>query len=82
VVVSKTAQGILAGTEFVQNNVTSFQYDFNVRPVLVGTDLGLGFYVVTVTGTLDAGSLAYAKVWFTRRKANVSELNQILLKRR
>jgi hypothetical protein len=82
VVVSKSAQGILAGTEFVQDNVSSFQFDFNVRPVLVGTDLGLGLYLTTAVGNLDAGSLVYAKVFFTRRKANVSELNQILLKRR
>lgn len=46
-------------------------------PLLVGTDLGM---VVHGDTTVDAEF--WARVYFTRRKANVMELNQILLKRR
>lgn len=48
-----------------------------VPPVLVGTDLGMvAVGDVTVTGEF------WVRIYFTRRKANVMELNQILLKRR
>lgn len=49
-------------------------------PVLVGTDVGLvsQFTWLTADGT---GALL-GRLYFTRRKANVSELNQVLLKRR
>lgn len=75
------SKGIHAGVEEITHEDQQDQYDFN-PPVLVGTDLGLGLYVSTAVGVLDAGSTAQIRVFFTRRKANVAELNQILLKRR
>lgn len=46
-------------------------------PVLVGTDIGM-----VVHGDATVLGEFWARVYFTRRKANVMELNQILLKRR
>lgn len=45
-------------------------------PILVGTDVGM--VVKNDTKVCDS----YARIYFTRRKANVMELNQVLLKRR
>ena len=45
-------------------------------PVLVGTDVGM----VVHNDAINCGS--WVRVFFTRRKANVMELNQVLLKRR
>jgi len=78
---SKTAEGILAGTETVIDNEKTLNYDFD-PPVLVGTDLGMGLYGLASVGNLDAGSTAFFRVFFTRRKATAAELNRILLKRR
>lgn len=46
-------------------------------PVLVGTDVGM-----VVTGDATLSVHFWTRVYFTRRKANVMELNQVLLKRR
>lgn len=53
--------------------------DFN-PPILVGTNIGVNCRLINSVDEFDAyyGVRAY----FTRRKANVQELNQILLKRR
>lgn len=81
--VFKSSEGVLAGTEYVQQSLYTFNHYFTKTPVMVGTDLGLGLYASLSAGNLvAAGASAYAKVWFKRRKATVGELNQILLKRR
>lgn len=49
-------------------------------PILVGTDIGISSQVTWLTA--DSAAVLKLKVFFTRRKANVQELNQILLKRR
>ena len=55
--------------------------DINFNPpLLVGTDIGVTSKATWVTAD-GAGGLRI-KAYFTRRKANVQELNQILLKRR
>lgn len=46
-------------------------------PVLVGTDVGL-----VVIGDATIACSFWVRIFFTRRKANVAELNQVLLKRR
>lgn len=46
-------------------------------PVLVGTDVGM-----VVVGDAALAVQFWVRLYFTRRKANVQELNQILLKRR
>jgi len=46
-------------------------------PVLLGTDIGM-----SVHGDAAVACDFWTRVYFTRRKANVMELNQILLKRR
>ena len=46
-------------------------------PVLVGTDVGM-----VVKGDAGIGCGFWCRLFFTRRKANVMELNQVLLKRR
>ncbi|KKL89746.1 hypothetical protein LCGC14_1911630 [marine sediment metagenome] len=50
--------------------------DFN-PPVLVGTDVGM-----VVLGDAALACQFWVRLYFTRRKANVMELNQVLLKRR
>ena len=74
-------KGILVGVECVITEDKESVYTFE-EPVLVGTDLGLGMNCMASVGNLDAGSTAQFRVFFTRRKATVMELNQILLKRR
>jgi hypothetical protein len=52
--------------------------DVNFRPpVLVGTDIGM-----VVVGDAALAVQFWVRVYFTRRKATVAELNAILLKRR
>lgn len=53
--------------------------DFN-PPILVGTNIGCNARLTNVPNEVDA--YYGVRVYFTRRKANVAELNQILLKRR
>ncbi len=49
------------------------------KPILVGTNIGMALeYFSTTITDVDW----YLRVYFTRRKATVMELNQILLKRR
>lgn len=64
-----------AGTAtLVNSHQKECQYD---PPVLVGTDVGMVVIGdATITGEFGC------RLYFTRRKANVMELNQILLKRR
>lgn len=50
------------------------QYD---PPVLVGTDVGM-----VAKGDAAIGCGFWVRLFFTRRRANVMELNQVLLKRR
>lgn len=50
--------------------------DFHI-PILVGTDVGM-----VVKGDANYSTTWRVRLFFTRRKANVMELNQILLKRR
>lgn len=65
-----------AGTA-IQRNSDHKVSDFAPYPVLVGTDLGM-----CVQNDADIPVDTWLRVYFTRRKATVSELNQILLKRR
>lgn len=58
---------------FKRNNEKSQDYD---PPILVGTDVGMVVHNDVTYCT------SYVRIYFTRRKANVSELNQVLLKRR
>ena len=46
-------------------------------PVLVGTDVGM-----VVIGDASIACDFWVRIFFTRRRANVMELNQVLLKRR
>lgn len=62
----------LAAFQSSANKVCDFD-----PPVLVGTDIGM----VARGDTTVLGEF-WVRVYFTRRKANVMELNQILLKRR
>lgn len=65
-----TTEGAYA---FKNNDEKSEDFD---PPILVGTDIGM--VVKNDTKVCDS----YARIFFTRRKANVMELNQVLLKRR
>lgn len=66
-----------AGDFFYEDRTrVSFDYTFP-QPVLIGTDIGMA----TISNTTDS-HLVEVRIYFTRRKANVMELNQILLKRR
>lgn len=64
-----------AGTDIVEK-ARKHVSDFN-PPVLVGTDVGM-----VVLGDDTVLCDFWVRVYFTRRRATVSELNQILLKRR
>jgi hypothetical protein len=61
------------------DEVISRDVDFK-NPVLVGTNLGISSQFTWLTA--DSTGWIKVKVFFTRRKATVQELNQILLKRR
>jgi hypothetical protein len=51
------------------------------RPILVGTNVGVvGEW--DSTANMYTSAMMAVRIWFTRRVANVSDLNQILLKRR
>ena len=53
--------------------------DFNVRPILVGTNVGMK----TMFDSDKANEIYFSvRLYFTRRTATAQELNQILLKRR
>lgn len=65
-----------AGTSALNRGPMSKISDFK-PPVLVGTDVGM-----VVVGDAAVPIQFWVRVYFTRRKANVMELNQILLKRR
>ncbi len=54
--------------------------DFFLDPILVGTNIGARAIFSATTATIDA--TAIVRVYFRRRRATASELNQILLKRR
>ena len=75
------AVGIHVGVEELERQDDHDVYDFE-PPVLVGTDLGIGFRIAVTVGVCDVGSSMQVRVFFTRRKASAQELNQILLKRR
>ena len=49
-------------------------------PLLVGTNIGVSSKFTWITA--DGSGALRIRVYFTRRKANIAELNQILLKRR
>lgn len=49
-------------------------------PVLVGTDVGMSSQFTWLTS--DGAGALMGRLFFTRRKASVMELNQVLLKRR
>lgn len=66
--------GAAGQTTIVNSNWKISDFD---PPVLVGTDIGL-----VVIGDAAIACAFWARVYFTRRKANISELNQVLLKRR
>lgn len=64
-----------AGTAtLVRSNEATHYYS---PPILVGTDVGQ-----VVKGDATLAVEFWTRVFFTRRKANAQELNQILLKRR
>ena len=65
-----------AGTAALNRGPVSKEANFD-PPILVGTDIGQ-----VVKGDAAIPAEFWTRVYFTRRKANVSELNQILLKRR
>lgn len=67
-----------AGTAALKTSESKVS-DFRV-PVLVGTDVGV--VVGTEYSGAAVGCYFWTRLYFTRRKANVMELNQILLKRR
>lgn len=56
---------------------TEVSYD---PPIMVGTDVGISSQFTWLTADGSGGLLG--RLYFTRRKANVMELNQVLLKRR
>ncbi len=53
----------------------------NGKPILVGTNVGMVFSWVSA-GAVYGDGLFEVRLYFTRRRATASELNQILLKRR
>lgn len=55
------------------------KYDSDQHPILVGTNIGM---LLRYTSTTADNVTWLVRVYFTRRKATVTELNQILLKRR
>lgn len=64
-----------AGTATLKlSDEQTHQYD---PPILVGTDVGQ-----VVVGDAAIPAEFWTRIFFTRRKANAQELNQILLKRR
>ena len=65
-----------AGTAALNKGPLSKEANFN-PPILVGTDIGQ-----VVKGDAAIAAEFWTRVYFTRRKATVMELNQILLKRR
>lgn len=65
-----------AGTAALNRGPVSKAANFN-PPILVGTDVGQ-----VVHGDAAIACEFWTRIYFTRRKANVMELNQILLKRR
>jgi hypothetical protein len=54
------------------NKISDFE-----NPILVGTDIGM-----VAKGDAAVACEFWTRIYFSRRKANVMELNQILLKRR
>lgn len=70
------------GTEanFQLYDVTSEKHICFNPPILVGTNLGVNCSLLNTPDEFDA--ICGVRVYFTRRKATVQELNQILLKRR
>lgn len=65
-----------AGQSALNRGPTSKISDFN-PPVIVGTDVGM-----VVVGDANVTGAFWTRLYFTRRKATVMELNQVLLKRR
>lgn len=70
---------LVADVDEIADDVIRKTEDFKL-PILVGTNLGISSYFTWVTA--DSTGWIKIKVFFTRRRANVQELNQILLKRR
>lgn len=65
-------------TDFFYQNLIRRAFEFTFpQPVLVGTDVGMA-----TKCNAAAAHITEVRLYFTRRKANVMELNQILLKRR
>lgn len=56
------------------------QFNADKNPILVGTNVGMACNYTEVAAITSV--TFSARLYFTRRKANVKELNQILLKRR
>lgn len=75
----RTPMQLVADIDEVVDDVKSRDIDFK-NPVLVGTNLGVSSQITWLT--TDSVACIKVKVFFTRRKATVQELNQILLKRR
>ena len=75
----RTPLQLVADIDEVVDDVKSKDIDFK-NPVLVGTNLGVSSQFTWLTA--DSTGWIKIKVFFTRRKATVQELNQILLKRR
>lgn len=75
----RTPLQLVADIDELIDDVKSKDVDFK-NPVLVGTNLGISSQFTWLTA--DGVGWIKVKVFFTRRKANVQELNQILLKRR
>lgn len=72
-----TTSGLIMHNQ-VHEKIVDFMKEF---PYLVGSNLG--WNICAVEGTDIAGAVqAFMTIYFTRRRATVTELNQILLKRR
>lgn len=75
----RTPMQLVADVDEVVEDIKNENLDFS-PPILVGTNMGVSSQVTWLTA--DSVATIKIKVYFTRRKANVQELNQILLKRR
>lgn len=76
---SAQQEAAAAATAAMEKRSTKQTQDFD-PPVLVGTDVGHIMHTEYAAAAVSGQS--WVRLYFTRRKANVMELNQILLKRR
>ena len=75
----RTPQQLVADIDEVVDDGQHRDLDFS-PPLLLGTNIGISSQCTWLTA--DGVASIRVKVYYTRRKANIAELNQILLKRR